>query len=206
MKVEICITGFSHDSITWPQCQIIIDGQVYIDKSIQGDDVIVFEVDLIPAQHNIKIMQYGKLFGENRIWHTRIIDGQVLGDRYIVINDIKFDDVSIKKIWHNGVIKNIFNERQLNDFIYNTHEVPSIVEIPAGYDKIHLNFNGGYDLPFSTPVYDWIILKKSPFMKIEGKMKESSLTSIASWRLDYTEGNALKGLYDECMELLSKVK
>lgn len=206
MKIEICLTGFSHDSITWPQCKISIDGQVYIDQSITNKQTITFDVDLIEGTHNIAILQYGKMFGENRVWHTRMVNGQTIGDRYLVINDIKFDDVSVKKIWNNGQITNHFNEKQLADFAQHSVEVPHVEHVPFGYNDIRISYNGGYELNFDTPVYDWIILMQSPLMKIEGKMKESSLTSVVTWRLDYSQGNALAALYNECMDLLKEVK
>lgn len=198
MHIEISITGFSHDSVTWPQCKIIIDGQVYADQHVINDTVISFDAAIESTKHHkIEILQYNKMFGENRTWHTR---GS--SDRYILIKDIKFDQVSIKKIWHTGIIENTFNYRQLADFAGNA---PYTETIHPGYNEIRISFNGGYVLEFETPIYDWIIVKQAPLMRIEGKMKESSLTSVVNWRLDYTKGNALEGLYNQCIELLKKV-
>lgn len=207
MKIEICLTGFSHDMITWPQCKILVDDQVHIDQTISSTQNIIFNVDLNESEnHKISILQYGKMFGENRVWHTKSVEGKIISDRYLVINDIKFDDVSIKKIWYNGCINNQFNEKQIFDFTQNNLDVPYFESLPKGYDEIRISYNGGYVLDFDTPIYDWIIKMQSPLMKIEGKMKESSLTSIVTWRLDYSKGNSLAELYNECIDLLGKVK
>ena len=203
MKIEICITGFSHDDVTWPQCKVIIDGQVYTDQFVINNNNIVINANLsLLSEHKLEILQYGKMFGENRTWHTRNVNG-VVHDIYLVITDIKFDDVSIKKIWHNGQIENQFNSKQLLDF---QNSAPHVEQIHSGYDQIRLSFNGGYVLKFNTPIYDWIIIQQAPLMRIEGKMKESSLTSIVNWRLDYTKGNALEGLYNECIEIWKKIQ
>lgn len=205
MKVEICVTGFSHDGITWPNCKIIANGQVYIDTPVTNSQNIVLNILDSKSQH-LEILQYGKMFGENRVWHTQSANDKVGGDRYLLITDIKFDDVSIKKIWHNGFLRNTFNDRQLSDFEKANIEIPDIESIPQGYHEIRISYNGGYVLDFTCPVYDWIIMQQAPLMRIEGKMKESSLTSIVNWRLDYTTGNTLFELYNECKQLLEKVK
>lgn len=204
MKIEICLTGFSHDDITWPQCKIELDGQVIFEKHIQNDETIVLDNLELNSNnsHTLKILQYGKMFGENRVWHTRVVDEKITKDRFFLIKDIKFDDVSIKRIWHNGQIENNFNKKQIEDF---ADAIPYVEHIVQGYDEIRISFNGGYVLNFETPVYDWIILTQAPLMKIEGKMKESSLTSIVNWRLDYTRGNALEELYNQCVEILDKI-
>ena len=202
MNVEVALFGSSHDNVTWPNCRIKVNDNVMFDSTIEGHQVISFDVDLINGHHTIFIEQYGKKFGENREWHTRSNS-----DRYIEILDLKLGQVSVKPFWHQGIITNTFNEKQLQDFNQQQVEIPYNQTVYDGYDKIRLSFNGTYSMPFETPVYDWLILSRIPMYRVTGRLKESSLTSVANWRLDYiTNSSEVWQLFDECKAMLEKIK
>lgn len=202
MNVELTLFGSSHDGITWPSCRVKIDNEVKYDSTINGIQVVSFDVDLINGHHTISIEQYGKKFGENREWHTR-----ANSDRYIEILDLKLGNVTLKLFWHQGSVINTFNERQLQDFKNQQAEIPYNQVVHEGYDKIRLSFNGEYALPFETPVYDWLILNRIPMYRVSGRLKESSLTSVANWRLDYiTNSSEVWQILDECKTMLEKIK
>ncbi len=201
MNVELTLLGSSHDGITWPQCRVKVDNETKYDSTINGTQVVSFDVELTDGHHTISIEQYGKKFGENREWHTR-----ANADRYIEILDLKFGHVTVQPFWHQGVTVNTFNDRQLQDFEKSHVDPPFRQTIHEGYDKIRLSFNGAYSLEFDTPVYDWLILNRIPMYRVTGRLKESSLTSVANWRLDYiTNSGEVKQLLDECKAMLEKI-
>lgn len=203
MNVELTLFGSSHDNgATWPSCRVKIDNEVKYDSTINGNQVVSFDVELDDGHHTISIEQYGKKFGENREWHTRADS-----DRYIEILDLKLGNVTVQPFWHQGTVTNFFNPRQLADFELLMTPIPYNQPVHEGYDKIRLSYNGLYSLPFETPVYDWLILSRIPMYRVSGRLKESSLTSVANWRLDYiTNSSEVWQLLDECKAMLEKIK
>ena len=201
MLLNVSISGYSHDGKSWPSIKICIDDMILFDGQVINDVDLSINKDLLDGTHTLTIEHYGKSFGENGVWNTTSSS-----DRYIEIKDIKFDHVSIREFWHAGSIKNQFNPRQLRDYANNNEDPPWQEEVKSGYDKVRLSFNGQYQIEFYTPEYDWLILNRISKHRVTGRLKDSSLTSVVNWRLDYVKNShEIMGTLQECKDMLARI-
>lgn len=183
IKVEFDFTG--HYFNEWPKIQIYHGDIVILDSEIADRTTHVFDI-VCPDISNIKIRHYGKRFGENNVFDT---DSSGQQDRFIQINDIRFNEVSI-------------GEKLMSQLLFNTEwsdhqKTNASEEFISLYSKFfcqgRLSFNGYIDLQFTTPIYNWLIIKKYKIEQIE-----SSYFSNYSKNWHYEEDlrliNEIKGL------------
>lgn len=146
MQITIKLTGsFCND---WPNCRIKLNGHLLDDFQVTNEITKTYNVEL-EEQNTLSIQHYGKRFGEHRIWDTKLVDGVIVKDRFFSITDIEFNDVTIKDLWHNGVVTG-------NRFDGN---------IPQHSTTLPFNDNREYSLSFTSPIYTWIIEKRNEGFK-----------------------------------------
>jgi len=134
VNVKINVTpSFCND---WPLFTVLHNNNVVWDGRILHNQILEFNLQC-DTNNKLTFKHYGKRFGENNVWDTTKTE-----DRFLKINDILFDDVSI-----GDEIKN-----QLTMHTYTGHGNLQTYGL--------MNFNGHIDLEFETPVYDWLILSK----------------------------------------------
>lgn len=141
----------------WPNCKITLNNELVFDGQVEAS---VIDAQFKLQKNNIiTIEHYGKRFGENHIWDTKVVDGQIIADRYLRVDDIKILDISLKPWWHNG---------QIGDTEY----------IPQHLDAIYFHQNITYTLKFTAPFYDWLIDSRySGFKEVGPIWKMSSLNT-----------------------------
>lgn len=198
IELSLLIRGSSHDGLTWPKCRVIINQQTLFDGDITGATLLNLTAE-IDRSNKLIIEHYGKIFGENRIWHTTKD-----GDRNIVIEKMILGGVDISMLTHLGVIKSVFNQRQIDDFMISGQDVP-YEKRPSIKEQIFMGFNGCYELEFNGDVYDWIIVNKTPFVRPFDPKKQSSLNSV-NWRLDWVNSNEIKSLFNEIQTLVERAR
>lgn len=142
----------------YPLCCIQINKNVIFDGRVEGFVVVDVPVLLI-ANNTIQITHYGKRLGENRIWDTKVDNGNIIADRSLHVDDISILDISLKPWWHKGKMSN-------GDLI------------PKHSDTIHFFLNGEYMFNFTAPFYDWLIdSQHDGFKEIGPLWKLSSLNT-----------------------------
>jgi hypothetical protein len=101
------------------------------------------EIDLDPADSNlITLVGINKSDGKNGKWDTVVdADGNILQDKYLLVNDICLDDISMGREW---IKKLHFESSDHND---NT--------VFTGWWQ-----NGTVSFKIELPLFDWIIQQK----------------------------------------------
>lgn len=121
----------------WPMLKITVNTIIYFEGAVQGDIIVAFDMPIQEINH-LKIEHYGKFFGERSRWDTLSHDDRIIQDRAVKINQIRFDNIDIKK--------------------YLYHHWPMQTNQGSIYTD-YLGHNGEITISFNDPVYDWIITK-----------------------------------------------
>lgn len=170
-ELEIELTG--HYCNQWPNIKILHNNKILFDNKIQNKVILKFNIDC-QENNTIKFVHYGKNFGNNNIWDTSDI-----ADRYVTIDNILFDQVSIgKENIDKFQFKTTWDQYQLAMSSPEFLEEFTYISLCGG----RMSFNGEIEFDFSTPVYNWIIDQRFKQVKYE----ESSYFSdhSSNWRYD----------------------
>lgn len=198
MLLDVDLLGSSHDMISWPTAKISLNDKI-LWNGVVTNEIHVQKNMLLKDSNILEISHYGKKFGENRQWHTCIVD-DVMRDRNITVKKVMLGSVDIKDLLHLGKIHNSFNDRQLDDFRKQGIEPPYLKEL-VHEEKLFMGYNSTYRLTFPLDVYDWIIIQKTPYTRPYDPQKQSALNSV-NWRLDWSNSQEIKHLIKDIEESL----
>ena len=127
-----------------PQFSIWIDDHQIIQSEITDSIIhpVTFEHTIDEGPHSLKIRL------ENKNKHdTQIIDGEVVKDMLLNINDIVIDDIGLGNlIWS-------------AEYILDTPQQYQGKTITHLDSCVNLGWNGTYILKFSSPFYIWLLEK-----------------------------------------------
>ena len=141
MNLEIDVTpSYCND---WPFLSIKNNNIEIFDDQIIEQQCLSFDLEC-DKSNILYIKHYGKSFGADDIWDTN-----EESDRYIIIEDIRFDGVSIDHLLGDMLFHNTFENGQE----YN-------LDIAEFKSYGQMRFNGYFELSYETPIYDWLILTK----------------------------------------------
>lgn len=180
--VELVIECTGHFCNQWPTIKIIFNNTLLFDGEIIDTSTLTFNISC-SENNSLQIIHYGKRFGENNVWDTNNNN-----DRYVVINEVLFNGVSIG---HETIKKTSFNntwtEHQLK-----TNSAEFIKEFTClPYSSGRLSFNGSITINFTVPVYNWII---------DQRFKVSQTNS--AYFSDYSS----RWHYDQDIKILHEIK
>ena len=181
IELDIELTG--HYCNQWPNIKILHNDKILFDDKIQNKVILKFNIDC-KENNTIRFVHYGKNFGNNNVWDTSDI-----ADRYITIDNIFFNQVSIGK-------------ENIDKFKFSTSwdEYQLAVSSPEFLEEFthislcggRMSFNGEIKFDFSTPVYNWIIDQRFK----SSKYKDSS----------YFSDHQSKWWYDRDLKILEEIK
>jgi hypothetical protein len=140
------------------------------------------EIDLDPADSNlITLVGINKSDGKNGKWDTVVdADGNILQDKYLLVNDICLDDISMGREW---IKKLHFESSNHND---NT--------VFTGWWQ-----NGTVSFKIELPLLDWIIQEK--FIRTESAESLNSSDRSGESRFGYeyiqTKINIIKNILND---------
>ena len=138
MNVKISLSGFFCN--TWPDCIVVCNGRVVFQDKITINNTIDFTIDF-SADNLLTIGMTNKLMGEINVYDVLLdAHNNIIEDKYIKVNDILFDDVSV-----DGLIHEFFFIKDNNEKILTSGSI---------------NYNGSIHIPFQQPIYDWLIQEK----------------------------------------------
>ena len=110
MNVKISLSGFFCN--TWPDCIVVCNGRVVFQDKITINNTIDFTIDF-SADNLLTIGMTNKLMGENNVYDVLLdAHNNIIEDKYIKVNDILFDDVSVDGLIHEFFFIKDNNERQ----------------------------------------------------------------------------------------------
>jgi|SaaInlV_165m_DNA_1040744.scaffolds.fasta_scaffold00095_28 hypothetical protein len=170
MNVKISLSGFFCN--TWPDCVVVCNGHTIFQDKIINDNIIDFTIDF-SADNLLTIGMTNKLMGENSVYDILLdAHNNIIEDKYIKVNDILFDDVSVDNLIHEFV------------FIKDSNEKIST----SG----NINYNGSIHIPFQQPIYDWLIQEKY----IKKEIQETNYQGFGSWnnKFNYDVQDLIKKL------------
>lgn len=118
----------------WPQLRFIIDNDVHLEHQIsQNSERVDLSIDLLPGLHSLDIERFGKRIPDNIVFK----DGQILQDQMICLTDIYIDDIKLPDmIKYSGIFK--YEDQVISGGLW-------------------WGPNGIWNLPFATPLIDWVI-------------------------------------------------
>lgn len=150
VNLEVTATGsyFNH----WPKLKIYHNNILIADYEIIDQQILNLEL-LADKNNNLTFVHHGKSFGENNIWDK---DFDSDSECNLVLNDIKFDQVSIGEHLKSQLkFKTFWTDTQLRN------EDPEFLKKYAELNSFGvMTFNGEISIDYTTPVYDWLILNK----------------------------------------------
>jgi hypothetical protein len=170
----------------WPCLRIEGNNSIYFDGEIVGNKIINF---VIPANdyNQLTLCHYGKRFGENNIWDTRINEHNVIiEDRAIKLVGLEFDQVNIIEY----LLTHCYFVTESGDIV-KTH---------------YFGFNGSLIINFTAPVYEWIItqLVRPRVNKTQDFILETSHSDLFDYRNDLRELKEIEHLLEKHAHLFNK--
>jgi hypothetical protein len=142
LKFEISLTG-----TYWgkrPQYSVWLDDHVVMQSEIASDAVqsVNFTKTVDEGKHTLKIRLENKTNQD-----TKVVDGEVVKDMLLNIEDIIIDDISLGQLlWDATYILDEPHE-------YNGKTINHLDRC------VNLGWNGTYVLKFSSPFYIWLLEK-----------------------------------------------
>jgi hypothetical protein len=157
VNLEVTATGsyFNH----WPKLKIYHNNIIIADLEIINQQIL--QLDLLSSENNnLTFVHYGKSFGENNIWDK---DFTSEAECNLVINDIKFDQVSIDEHLKSQLkFKTNWTNTQLRN------EDPEFLKKYSESNSFGVMiFNGEISINYTTPVYNWLIINKYKIPRTE---------------------------------------
>jgi hypothetical protein len=142
LKFEISLTG-----TYWgkrPQYSVWLDDHVVIQSEIASEAIqtIDFTKTIDDGDHTLKIRLENKTNQD-----TKVVDGEVVKDMLLNIEDIVIDDISLGNLLWDATY--ILDEPHL-------FQGKTITQLDS---CVNLGWNGTYVLKFSTPFYIWLLEK-----------------------------------------------
>ena len=143
-NIKFNLIGKSHDNKVWPKVKIVLQNKILFDDNIKNNKIISFDIDDdIYTNTCIKVIQYGKRFGENGVYDTFVDDSGNIIDQAVLINQIVVDDlIDIHDLFHYG---SVLHSHSNENYILQKSEKP------------YLCFNSTFSLEIKLPILDWII-------------------------------------------------
>ena len=142
LKFEINLTG-----TYWgkrPQFSVWLDDHVVIQSEIASEAIqtVSFTKTVDEGEHTLKIRLENKTDQD-----TKVVDGKVVNDMLLNIEDIVIDDISLGRLlWDTTYILDKPQE-------YNGETIDHLDHC------VNLGWNGTYVLKFSSPFYIWLLEK-----------------------------------------------
>lgn len=140
----------------YPNCQISFNDEILFDKTV-NDTTLMFDVNF-KETNSLKISMFGKRFGEDGVYDTKVEDDKIIEDKHIIIEELVIDGVSIKPWWHHAALADVvLYQHQPTIGIYN---------------------NISYCFQFPNALYEWMITKNyEGYKSIGPTWKKSALNS-----------------------------
>jgi hypothetical protein len=114
---------------------------IFQTKAQQKIQTIVYEIDEDPADHELKLVMSGKNFT-----HTKVdSEGKITSDVFFTINRLEFEELDMKEVFCLG-------RRSRHRHSFNSTQ-------PEFDDEFYgeIGCNGTVFMPFSTPIYLWLL-------------------------------------------------
>lgn len=194
-ELLLVLSGASHDGLSWPLVKIKVNNNLVWQGKVLENLYVPYEMTLQDI-NTLEIEHYGKMFGENGIWHTSSQQ-----DRNVTLKKLVMGGVDVQDLLHLGQLQNTFNQKQLDDFANSNQAVPHTKQF-VHMEPIFMGYNSTYRLQFPRDIYDWIIVQKSPLMRPFDPKKESSLNSV-NWRLDWINSHEVVDIMQDIQSLLA---
>ena len=170
----------------WPNFQVKINNQIYVNQPIEGQQILKFCAD-IQESNTITLMHYGKNFGTDGVWDTQTKDNLIVQDRAVKLTRIELDGVDIAKY---------------------ISRWPFQTDIGETYYTDYFGHNGQLIIKFSSPVYKWIITelvcKTVGPDTAQDLILETSHSSVFDYAQDLIELEEIEKLLVEHAHLLNK--
>lgn len=164
--------------------RVAVNNHIYFDDYVKENITIDCTVSI--AKHNqLTINHYGKQFGENGVWDTKVANDVITHDRAIKINAIELNDVDIAK--------------------YIVNHWPFTASDGTTLYTDYIGHNGLLTIDFDAPVYDWIIQKlvKPTTVLTAATVVETSHSDLFNYTNDLKELNAIENLLKEYAHLFN---
>lgn len=172
----------------WPLFRVTVNDHVCFDGPIQDHEILQFDVPTL-EQNELTLTHYGKYFGENNRWDTRVESDEIVQDRAVQLNALELDGVDIVK-YHRG------------RWLQKTTAGQEI-------DSVYFGHNASCCINFSAPVYDWIItqlVKNNTYRKYNAQdlILETSHSDVFDYGNDSRLLDDLDRLLETHAHLFSK--
>jgi len=163
MKFKLSLTGSKCNE--YPRLTILHNQQIMYSGLIE--ESVEVELDIELQKDNLITLQgIDKSHGQNKKWDTQLNeDGQIIADKWLAINNIWIDDISMGQEWMQSltlVYDNNTKEKFLNNTFWN---------------------NGSVNFSIQTPILDWIIQEK--FINLEENIITPHHARSGERRFDY---------------------
>lgn len=143
LNFEVVLSGTYWDKK--PQFSVWLDDHVIVQSEIAESDIrqsVKFARDLVDGFHQLKIRLENKT-----VQDTVVVNGQMVKDMLLNIDDIVIDDISLGQLlWDAEYHLDSSQE-------YNGNTITRLDRC------VNLGWNGTYILNFSTPFYIWLLEK-----------------------------------------------
>ena len=150
MRIDINLKSYDIEG-RWPKIRLYNNKTLIADVTCNQTDINL-HYDIEPLQKNVFVIEfYNKSFGDNGIW-----DVSTNSEMRLELIDLQFDGVSIGHLKNNLPFFTSWTPHQIQNESYEFLEKYSLLDYSNGI----MVFNGELVFEYTTPIYDFLILKK----------------------------------------------
>ena len=144
--------GLSGTGEKLPEFKISVGGTEYVHSTLSVNHAVEyfeFDAEIIEGAHSLDIA-----FLNKKVQDTRLdTDGNIVEDLLLNIDSIEIDDIDIGNLkWTASVYTPLYPESYKQHVLSSGQQISNEVK-----NCVNLGWNGTWSLPFTSPVYIWLL-------------------------------------------------
>jgi hypothetical protein len=144
--------GLSGTGEKLPEFKISVGGTEYVHSTLSVNHAVEyfeFDAEIIEGAHSLDIA-----FLNKKVQDTRLdIDGNIVEDLLLNIDSIEIDEIDIGNLkWTASVYTPLYPESYKQHVLSAGQQISNEVK-----NCVNLGWNGTWSLPFTSPVYIWLL-------------------------------------------------
>jgi hypothetical protein len=144
--------GLSGTGEKLPEFKISVGGTEYVHSTLSVTHAVEyfeFNAEIIEGAHSLDIA-----FLNKKVQDTRLdIDGNIVEDLLLNIDSIEIDEIDIGNLkWTASVYTPLYPESYKQHVLSAGQQISNEVK-----NCVNLGWNGTWSLPFTSPVYIWLL-------------------------------------------------
>ena len=144
--------GLSGTGTKLPEFKISVGGTEYVHSTLSANNTVEyfdFDAEILEGAHSLDIVFLNKTVHDTKL----DTNGNIVEDLLLNIDSIEIDDIDIGNLkWTASVYTPLYPESYKQHVLSSGQQISNEVK-----NCVNLGWNGTWSLPFTSPVYIWLL-------------------------------------------------